>query len=374
MNTFAQSITARPRSPGGAYDVFICCTAAEANEARSIRQMLEDCGIRCALTSSGLRPGHQPVMILVLTRNTVESEAIELEVARAVYRGLPLLVLRLENVNPNKKLAYYLSHASRPTQRLDAIDLPLDQNVSRLVQHIELALGYVPGWKVEASQPVVEASYLQATEVSTGLADVPRSPPTNPERIGYFCYSPTDVNVDISRLHRLLARFRSELEIQFNSGVQIYRSSAERSSEAFTEEQMRVGIAAADFFVPLVTSAVLATGPCDIEYRSFLEREASLGRRDLIFPLMYGDVPELGGDAPANDPKSRLIAERGWFDWRHLRDRPVTSPEVARDTAEFCGSIARRLQRKPSSLHAPATGFDGSQIINSKLRERNDEI
>ena len=44
-----------------------------------------------------------------------------------------------------------------------------------------------------------------------------------------------------------------------------------------------------------------------------------------------------------------LIAERGWFDWRELRDKPVISPEVAKSAAEFCGGIAARLNNVPAS-------------------------
>ena len=106
----------------GAFDAFICCTPAEASQAKVIRDALEQAGIRCAISPSDIKPGHQPIMILLLTRNTSESEAIESEVGRAVYRGFPLVVMRLDSIAPGKRLAYYLT--SRPFHRVDAVSPP----------------------------------------------------------------------------------------------------------------------------------------------------------------------------------------------------------------------------------------------------------
>ena len=208
----------------GVVEAIICCTGAEADEAGVIRQLLEDRGIRCAFSSSGVRPSDRPVMILLLTKSTVDSETIEQEVGRAVYRGLPLVVLRLENVNPSKKLAYYL--ASRPCHRLNALTPPLEQYITDLLQTVELSLSNLSGGKGETEKPQL----LSTSETAPPAPEAPTpapSPPTNSPgapRIAFISCSAADLDPSVSELSRLLERFRYELEIQFGDRIRMHRS------------------------------------------------------------------------------------------------------------------------------------------------------
>jgi hypothetical protein len=53
---------------------------------------------------------------------------------------------------------------------------------------------------------------------------------------------------------------------------------------------------------------VVASPYCRFELESFLEREAALGRSDLVFPILYIDVPGLGDSAQRqNDPVLSLL-------------------------------------------------------------------
>jgi hypothetical protein len=327
----------------GAVDAFICCTPAETKESSAIRQLLEDRGIRCPLSAWGMRPGRQPIMILLLTKRTIESQAIEQEVGRTVYRGLPLVVLRLEGVQPQKKLAYYLT--LRPYHRLDALRPPLEQYIDRLLQLIELALSNFQAEGAESRQrfnePEAERHSVGAAYPSRFLAS--RSPDV--ERIAFISYSATDLDFCSGGLLPLLARFHSELEIQFGCAVRIHRSADEDPADLAKEKEIRSAIAEADFFIPIVTPAALVSGKFEIEFRCFLDRESRLERDDLVFPLLYSDITELTSEQSKKTHRTRLIVERNWFDWRDLRNQPVTSPDVARGAAQFCRTIATQLQR-----------------------------
>ena len=146
------------------------------------------------------------------------------------------------------------------------------------------------------------------------------------ERVAFISYSASDDELSDGALLGLRGRIHSELQInsaaRFGSG----RTGA-RTAGAHWEALLRNAVAASEFFILIVTPAAIASESCGLEYRCFLERESALRREDLIFPLLYVDVPGLSADdLPPHDPRMRLIVERGWFDWREL----VISPSVRR--------------------------------------------
>jgi hypothetical protein len=339
-------------SASAAFDAFICCTPAEAKEANAIREALKLGGIRCAIAPSEIRPGHQPVMILLLTRETSGSEAIETEVGRAVYRGFPLVVMRLESIPPGKRLAYYLT--SRPFHRVDAVSPPLQQHLPRLTELVASTLGIagaLPGSPARRIDP------SPAARISTGVGEPPE--PRRPsaslasirrERVAFISYSVADDELSDGALLGLRSRIHGELQIQLGAELRLWQNKHPIPPGAHWEETLRNAISESDFFIPIVTPGAIVSETCGVEYRYFVEREAALRRHDLIFPLLYVDVPGLGADdLPPDDPSLRLIAERGWFDWRELRYRPATSPDVARSAAEFCGGIVATLAQSSVS-------------------------
>jgi TIR domain len=341
---------ARPSSgaQAGGFDAFICCTPSEASEAKLIREALEEGGVRCVISPSDIRPGHQPVMILLLTRNTSESQAIESEVGRAVYRGFPLVVVRLDGIPPSKRLAYYLT--SRPFHRLDAVTPPLRQHLPRLLQLVGSSLGIASAVSLTPPRTSDAASASLNKTRPAGTVDDPRPVVAGPrltrERVGFISYSASDDDASDGALLGLRSRIHSELQIQLGSEVRLWQNRHTIPQGAHWEAELKNAIAESDFFVAIVTPDAMASEICAAEYQCFLERESALRGRDMIFPLLYIDVPGLDASEQALDgPQIRVIEERGCFDWRELRHQPVTSPEVARSAAEFCGMIAAKVMR-----------------------------
>jgi hypothetical protein len=79
---------------------------------------------------------------------------------------------------------------------------------------------------------------------------------------------------------------------------------------------------------------------------SFLTREAALGRDDLIFPILYIDVPALDDAAgQQDDPVLAIIAKRQYVDWREFRYLDVNSTEVRREVGRLCTQIRDALRR-----------------------------
>jgi hypothetical protein len=91
---------------------------------------------------------------------------------------------------------------------------------------------------------------------------------------------------------------------------------------------------------------VVASTYCKFELEQFLARELTLGRDDLVFPILYVDVPALGEDLlRQNDPALSLIARRQYADWREMRYLDIASTEVRREIGRFCTDIRDAVRR-----------------------------
>jgi TIR domain len=73
------------------------------------------------------------------------------------------------------------------------------------------------------------------------------------------------------------------------------------------------------FFIPIVTPRMVNSEYCKFELESFLAREKSLGRNDLVFPILYIAVSLEQEEQRRRDPILALIAMRQYVDWRSYR-------------------------------------------------------
>jgi septal ring factor EnvC (AmiA/AmiB activator) len=76
---------------------------------------------------------HCRAMILVFSSSTNESKQIRREVQRAFDREVPVLPFRIENVVPEKALAYYMG----PVHWLDALTPPIEQHLQKLAGSVQ---------------------------------------------------------------------------------------------------------------------------------------------------------------------------------------------------------------------------------------------
>jgi hypothetical protein len=85
---------------------------------------------------------------------------------------------------------------------------------------------------------------------------------------------------------------------------------------------------------------------CSFEFESFLAREKELGRDDLIFPILYISVPELGDGTWKQNSVLKIVNDRQYLDWRDYRPRELSDPEIRKELIQFCSNISNAL-RKP---------------------------
>ena len=98
-------------------------------------------------------------------------------------------------------------------------------------------------------------------------------------------------------------------------------------------------------FIPIVTPSAVSSAHCQFEFNSFLKREASLGRSNLVFPLLYVRVPALEHEEQwRRDEALKIIGSRQYIDWQDFRHRDLREPEVARKIELYCRNIVETLQ------------------------------
>jgi hypothetical protein len=127
-----------------AYDVFISYSSKDKNVADAVCHGLESRKIRCWIAPRDVQPGMQfedaifkaieesKLFVLIYTGNSNSSLHVENELRIAWKKGMPIIPFRLEDIQPNHVIDYYIS--SR--HWLDAIDPPLENNIRKLADTI----------------------------------------------------------------------------------------------------------------------------------------------------------------------------------------------------------------------------------------------
>jgi hypothetical protein len=171
-----------------AFDVFISHSHHDKSTADAVCAALEAKGIRCWIAPRDVQPGadwaaaivdaidHCRVMVLIFSSSANESKQIHREVERAFEREVAVVPFRVEDIAPEKALAYYIG----PVHWLDALSPPLEQHLQRLVALVNtlIATSNVPHDHIGETKPKTDSvmaapsprSYRNALLAAFGLA------------------------------------------------------------------------------------------------------------------------------------------------------------------------------------------------------------
>jgi TPR repeat protein len=131
-----------------AYDVFISYASEDKIVADAVCAMLESHAVRCWIAPRDVLPGMAygeaiidairgcRIMVLVFSSKSNTSPHIPKEIERAVSAGVAVIPFRIEDVRPGKSLDYFIGNV----HWLDALTLPLEQHIERLVQNVQTLL------------------------------------------------------------------------------------------------------------------------------------------------------------------------------------------------------------------------------------------
>ena len=176
-----------------------------------------------------------------------------------------------------------------------------------------------------------------------------------PELVGFFSYSREDDADSHGALSALRSRIQGELRGQLGRTAKTFRLWQDKEaipSGTLWETEIKNAVAQSVFFIPIITPTVVASPYCRFELESFLAREAALGRSDLVFPILYIDVPAL--------EDSRSAAKRSG-PFAH-RQAPICGlARISLPRCQFDGSETggRAVLRAHSRRAAPVLGFAG---------------
>src|SRR5690349_17742505 len=148
------------------HNVFISYSSIDKKAAFAACATFEAAKIRCWIAPRDVAAGAEwaeeiinaietaRIMVLIFSANSNESRQVKREIELAVSRGLTIMPLRLEQIQPTKSMAYYMAGV----HWIDAISPPLEAHLRKMVEWIkpQLAGGSAPeppGAKVEARRP-----------------------------------------------------------------------------------------------------------------------------------------------------------------------------------------------------------------------------
>jgi hypothetical protein len=167
-----------------------------------------------------------------------------------------------------------------------------------------------------------------------------------PDLVGFFSYSRRDDEHSQGALTRLRAQIYNELRMQLGINFKLWQDSTAIPEGVLWEGEIKKAISEAVFFIPIVSPSSMASKHCRMEFEAFLEREAALGRTNLVFPLLYIRVPALEKEEQwRNDPVLNVVGARQYVDWQRFRHRSLADAEVAEKVEQYCRNIVEALQQ-----------------------------
>jgi len=131
------------------HDVIISYATIDKSTADAVCAKLEERGIRCWIAPRDILPGSDyaasiisgidsaKIMVLILSSHANASRFVMREAERAVHDGFPIIPFRIEDVEPNPSLQFYISSQ----HWLDALTPPLEQHILKLADTVSLLLG-----------------------------------------------------------------------------------------------------------------------------------------------------------------------------------------------------------------------------------------
>jgi hypothetical protein len=157
------------------FDVFISYPHQDKATADAACAALEAEGIRCWIAPRDVAAGAEwasslieaidtcRVMVLIFSASANNSKQIRREVQRAFEREVPVVPFRIENVVPEKSLAYYMG----PVHWLDALTRPLEQHLRKLVVSVR---SLAPPKQSSAAKPATHEPIPEAKVEEIGVA------------------------------------------------------------------------------------------------------------------------------------------------------------------------------------------------------------
>jgi anti-anti-sigma factor len=178
---------------------------------------------------------------------------------------------------------------------------------------------------------------------------------------GFWSYTTSDDAASHGRLSRLRCLLADEMQAKIGRlpKVTIFQDVKTIPYGSNWQNQITTAIDGSSFFLPIITPAFLQSEGCYREVQSFRDRQKTLSRDDLIFPIHYLDVTAFNSSRRSECYDPRILdylLTLQWADLRPLRLMPFdTSLEVAKGVERVAEAICAALLRETvmTSPHNP---------------------
>ncbi|MCK5645599.1 MAG: TIR domain-containing protein [Anaerolineales bacterium] len=131
-----------------AHEVFISYSSKDKTIADAVCATIENRKIRCWIAPRDVPPGlpyaaalisainDSKVFVLLLSEGSNSSGAVMREVEEAVGSGIPIIPIRIEDIEPTAAMRYYI----KSLHWIDAISPPLEKHLGKLVDSVQTVL------------------------------------------------------------------------------------------------------------------------------------------------------------------------------------------------------------------------------------------
>jgi len=155
-------------------------------------------------------------------------------------------------------------------------------------------------------------------------------------------YVRSDDEHDEGRITDLCKRLSAEVQMQTGEEFPIFQDREDIFAGEQWRARIRTAIDGLTLLIAIVTPSFLRSDTCREEISLFANRERSLGRDDLIIPILYILTPGLADD---EDEIAAILRSRQYVDWTEYRFGDLHSNEVRRAVADLANQIIRALER-----------------------------
>lgn len=146
--------------------------------------------------------------------------------------------------------------------------------------------------------------------------------------VGFWSYARSDDAHSDGQLSQLRTIVGKAIALQYGADITIWQDIQAIPPGADWAASIERTISQTVFFMPIVTPRYLKSTNCLAEFQSFHRRMIELGRDDLIFPILYVGVDQVGADETPFGQELEALRRHQWIDFRPLRHADPRSHEV----------------------------------------------
>lgn len=177
--------------------------------------------------------------------------------------------------------------------------------------------------------------------------------------------------IDGGNIIKFAERLRDEFEMQTGESLEIFIDRDDIAWGQNWRERLDRAISSSTFFIPIITPSYFKRPECLRELRQFVNHERRLGRNDLILPVYYVRTDELEDAAlRRTNALAQLLHARQRADWRELRFKPMTSPQI-RKMLESLALNIKSAVAQPAPAGGAAKGSSGKKSPKKSVTKKS---